>query len=110
MRGNGQHENLGDLFFHNTALSYALRKLGKYPNLSVVAELNNRWALKDDDHAEGKVFNSGGTSVFITPGVVANITKNLSGFWGVAVPIYQDLGGEHEKTRLETKAGVSLHF
>lgn len=103
------HEG-GDAFRGNLGFSYAVKELGKYPNLSVVFELNHEWALKDRSRAEVRVFDSGGTAVFATPGLNAALTRRASLFWGMPVPVYQNLGGEHEELKLETLAGINFYF
>jgi hypothetical protein len=104
----GQDFNAGDVFQYNAGLSYALRELGNHPNLSLVLELNHRWALKDRSRIFSSVPDSGGTSIFITPGLQADLTRNFSAFCALALPVYQNLGGEHEETVIEVLAGLSV--
>lgn len=111
LRGEGaQDRKLGDLFIYSAGTSYAFKELGKHPNLSLVLELNHKWALQDHSRQEDKVFDSGGVSIFTSLGLVADIAKNLSLFWTMPVPIYQNLGGEHEELNFEMVTGIDLHF
>ncbi len=111
LKGEGaQDRKSGDEFRYSLGTSYALRKFGKYPNLSIVAELNNIWMLRDHSRKEDKVFDSGGTTIFVTPGLSADITRNISAFWAISTPIYQNLGGEHEELKIRILAGVNIHF
>lgn len=105
-----QDFKFGDVFRYNVGASAAFRKLGKYPNLTAVLELNNEWDLKDHARDIGSVFDSGGTTIFVTPGLSADITKNISAFWAMPVPIYQDLGGVHQKLKFEVLAGINFYF
>jgi hypothetical protein len=111
LRGYGaQNHKSGDVFRYNIGAAYALRRFGQYPNLSLIYELNHEWALRDRSREQKRVLDSGGTAVFGTPGVRAEFTKNISAFWGMPLPIYQNLGGEHEKLRYEIIAGVNIYL
>ena len=66
--------------------------------------------LQDHSREEDKVFDSGGTTVFLSPGLSANFTRRLSAFWTFRLPIYQNLGGEHEELKFEMLAGTSVYF
>ena len=111
LNGEGaQDHKAGDIFRYNIGGSYAIRDLGESPNLSFILELNNEWALKDHSREEDRVFDSGGTTIFIAPGVNLRLTKKISIFWSMPVPIYQNLGGEHEERKFEMITGSSFSF
>ncbi len=110
-RGEGaQEEKLGELFHGNLGVSYALRPFGEHPNLSLVLELRNEWALRDHSREQDKVWDSGGTTILLSPGLSAEVTENVSAFWAMPIPIYQNLGGQHEELAYEVISGVSWHF
>ncbi|PIQ83250.1 MAG: hypothetical protein COV75_08440 [Candidatus Omnitrophica bacterium CG11_big_fil_rev_8_21_14_0_20_63_9] len=110
-RGEGaQDHKAGDVFRWDLGTSYALRPIGSHPNLSVVLELHSQWAQQDRSRGQRKVFDSGGTTVLLSPGVAADLTESVSAFLAVPVPVYQNLGGEHEELKYELLAGVSWHF
>lgn len=110
-RGEGaQEEKLGDVFHYDAGVSYALKPLGEHPNVSVVLELHNEWARRDHSRTDDRVLDSGGTTIFISPGVSADVTESLSAFWSMPIPIFQSLGGEHETLRYEMITGLSWHF
>ncbi len=104
----GQGHEAGDVFRTSVGISRSLRDFGKYPNVSAVLELNNEWALKDRSRTQRRVFDSGGTSIFLAPGINASFNPHVSLFAAIPVPIYQNLGGEHEELRLEVLAGIAL--
>ncbi len=106
----GQEEKFGDLFHYDVGISYALRPLGQRPNLSVVLELHNEWALRDHNREQDKMWDSGGTTILLSPGLSVDITDSLSAFWAMPVPIYENLGGQHEELKYEILTGVSWHF
>lgn len=107
--GAQEHE-AGDVFRYNLGTGYALRDMGKHPNLSVTFEMNHEWALRDHTRTARRVLDSGGTTVFLTPGLNAQLSKHFSVFWGMPIPVYQDLGGEHEELKFETLTGMNLYF
>lgn len=111
LRGEGaQDRKLGDTFVYSIGSSFAIRELGKHPNVSIVLELNNKWMLKDHSRDADRVFDSGGMLMLISPGLMADITKNLSAFFAMPIPVSQNMGGEHEELKYELITGVNWHF
>ena len=110
-RGEGAQDlKFGDVFRYDVGASYALKPLGQHPNLSVVLELNNQWALRDHSRESDKVLDSGGTTILLSPGFSADLTPSLTAFWAMPIPIYQNLGGEHEELKYAIITGISWHF
>ncbi|OGW77785.1 MAG: hypothetical protein A2Z83_04255 [Omnitrophica bacterium GWA2_52_8] len=111
LNGEGAEDHkLGDVFRYNLGTSVLLRESGIYPNLSMIAELNHEWALKDHSREAARVMDSGGTSIFVSPGVILDLTGQWSFFWGMSLPVYQNLGGKHEETRFSMTAGTTFAF
>ena len=106
----GQEEKLGDMFHLNAGISYTLKPFGTRPNLSAVLELHNEWALRDHSREQEKIWDSGGTTILLSPGLSAELTENLSAFWAMPIPIYQNLGGQHEELQYEIITGITWHF
>jgi len=110
-RGEGAaDEKLGDVFHYDLGVSYALKPLGAHLNLSLVMELHNEWARRDHNRTEDRVLDSGGTTILLSPGISAALTKNLSVFWAMPLPLYQHLGGVHEKITYELLTELSWSF
>jgi hypothetical protein len=76
----------------------------------VVLELHHEWARRDSNREHDSVEDSGGTTILLSPGLSADLTPNLSAFWAMPIPIYQNLGGQHEELTYEVIAGLSWHF
>ncbi len=111
LHGEGAQEHkMGDVFRHNLGVSYSLRQLGKYPNLNLVLEMNTEWGLRDRSRTEKKVYDSGGTTIFLSPGLNASFTQHISVFCTMPIPVYQNLGGEHEEVNFELLSGVNFSF
>jgi len=103
----GQQFDGGDIFRYSVAASASLKPYGEYPNITAHLELNNEWARRD--HEKGvKTFDSGGTTVSITPGMSFAFNKHVSAFWAMPIPIYQNLGGLHEEVEYQILTGISI--
>lgn len=110
-RGEGAKDAaLGDLFHGTLGVSYALRPFGTHPNLSAALELHHEWALRDHSREQDKVWDSGGTTILLSPGFSAELTEQVSVFWAMPIPVYQNLGGQHEELRYEVITGLAWHF
>ena len=110
-RGEGaQDETLGDVFHYNLGMSYALKPLGAHPNASLLLELHHEWALRDHSREQDKVWDSGGTTILLSPGISVDLTDSLAAFWAMPIPLYQNLGGQHEELNYEVISGFSWAF
>ncbi len=110
-RGEGaQDRKFGDVYRYDVGVSYALKPLGQHPNLSLVFELHNQWVRQDHSRDSAKVFDSGGTTTLISPGLSAEMSNGLSAFFAMPIPIHQNMGGEHEELTYEVLTGLAWHF
>lgn len=101
---------VGDRLDLGTALAYRLTEdISQFPQWSVFAELNA--VIVEKDHpAEGPNPNTGGTTLFATPGVRVRFTPVIAMTVAPSVPIYQNLNGDQDKTRWRLAATVSVSF
>lgn len=108
LRSKGAQEfDGGDIFRFSAGVAAALRPYGRHPNVNFHIELNNKWERMD--HEGGvKTFDSGGTTVALTPGISFDFSEHVSAFWGMVLPIYQNLGGEHEETEYRILTGIGI--
>jgi hypothetical protein len=110
-RGEGaQDSELGDLFHYGAGISYAIRPMGEHPNLSLMLELHHEWARRDSNREHDSVEDSGGTTILLSPGLAANLTESLTAFVAMPVPVYQNLGGQHEELTYGIITGFSWHW
>lgn len=100
---------IGDRFDANMAIGYPLTPIKNYPNCSVAGELNLRHLLKDEIDGD-KEKNSGGTTLFFSPGIRAGITRRLSAGLSVPLPIYQHVNGEQQETDFKIVLGIGYTF
>ncbi len=104
-----QGYEFGDVLRCDLATSYALREVGRFPQVRLTGELNAQFLDKDKSR-RGKVFDSGGQVFFLTPGISVDLTKQMTAFISVPVPVYQNRGGEHSEVKYGLMAGVSLRW
>jgi hypothetical protein len=78
-------------------------------NLSLLLQLNTLWRGRDSG-AQAEPDESGGTYVFISPGVSVNIGHHLQLFGLVQLPVYQYLNGLQLTADWGATAGVGYRF
>ena len=54
--------------------------------------------------------DSGGTTLLLSPGISVDCSRWLTAFWVMPVPVYQNVGEQHEELTYSIIAGVSAHF
>jgi hypothetical protein len=100
----------GDLIRWSFGASRAIGPATQPSAVSLVLELNAEWAMRDQSRAERHVLDSGGTTVLISPGLMARLNERLSAYVSVPVPVYQNLGGQHEELKYAVLSGISWAF
>lgn len=109
LRGKGAQEySFGDIYRLSLGASVALRKLGQYPNLSFVAELNQEWQGRDRDRSGATIHDGGGTTLWFSPGLQADLNSWSSAFVAMPIPVYQNVHGAHEELKYQILSGVSI--
>ncbi|MCX7771160.1 MAG: transporter [Proteobacteria bacterium] len=103
-RKGTQSTNLGDKFFYNFAVAYS-----PFNKISTSLELNGEWKEKMTvSNIRDK--NSGGNTVYITPGLRYNFSDNNTAYFSFSVPVIEDLNGIQNKTDFKTLIGISMGF
>ena len=101
---------LGNRFDAGLALAYRLTEdIEHYPQFGVFVEANIRHLAKSKDHG-ARDENTGGTALFITPGVRAAFCKGASFTVAPQFPVVQDLNGEQLETQFRIIASFNLTF
>jgi hypothetical protein len=101
---------VGDRFDVGTALAYRLTPdINQFAQWSVFAEVNGVWVQKDEPE-EGPNPNTGGVTVFLTPGARVRFTEHMALTVAPSIPVYQDLNGDQDKTRFKFAATLSFSF
>src|SRR5262249_37732286 len=110
LRGEHAGFTVGDRFDAGVALAYRLTdSIQAFPNWSVFAEANVVRLGKDDDHGT-KNANSGGTTLYLTPGGRVRFNPTAALTLAPSFPVYQGLNGEQIETRFKVAATLSLGF
>ncbi len=101
---------LGDRIDAGVAFAYRFTEdIQKFPQVSAFAEANVRHLFKSED-AGMRDSNTGGTVLFLTPGVRVSFTKQLSFTLGAPLPVVQHLNGEQLKTSFKVNGALTLSF
>jgi hypothetical protein len=101
---------VGDRFDGGMALAYRLTEdINTFPQWSVFGELNSVWVEKDHPE-EGPNPNTGGFTVFLTPGARVRFTPHVALTLAPSIPVYQDLNGDQDKTQFKAAATLSFSF
>ena len=109
-RGEAHDFKLGDRIDAGVAFAYRFtRDIQKFPQVSAFAEANVRYLYKSEDDGERDP-DTGGTAVFLTPGVRVGFTKSLSFTVSAPLPVMQDLNGTQLKTNYKVNGALNLSF
>jgi len=110
LRTEANDFHLGDRIDAGLAMAYRLTgDIEKFPQASVFGEINVRhlFESKDDGLRDP---NTGGTALFLTPGLRVSFTKNVSFTFAAPVPVVQELNGVQLKTLFKMNAALTLSF
>ncbi len=100
-----QKTDLGDLFNYDLAVSYTA--LYKPIILDLIIEANGEWKQKQEIDGE-KDENSGGTVIFLSPGVRLSWSNNWTAYLSAGFPVVQDLNGDQNETDMRVLLGFSV--
>jgi hypothetical protein len=101
---------LGDRIDAGVAVAYRFTEdIQKFPQVSVFAETNVRHLFKSEDDGKGDP-NTGGTVLFLTPGLRVGFTRSLSFTLSSPLPVLQELNGEQLKTSFKISGALTLNF
>lgn len=110
LKGTGtQDYEFGNVVRANLLGAYTIKERREYPGVELLAGVNTQFAEKD--HVDTKrIKDSGGTTVFFSPGLTSQLTDNVSSSVSVMFPILQNLGGEHQKVDYDVLFSVGYSF
>lgn len=93
---------------NGTNLNVALRFMGN-PNYMPTVQLNARY-VEHDTGAQADIYSTGGTLVYLSPGISAPINKQTSIYSFVQLPIYQRLNGVQLAPKFITSIGLRFSY
>jgi hypothetical protein len=101
---------VGDRLDLGVAFAYRLTEsIRTFPNYSVFTEANAVWLGKDESAGE-KNENSGGWTVYLTPGARVRFSENVALTVAPSFPILQELNGEQIESRFKVAVTLSFSF
>lgn len=101
---------LGDRIDAGLALAYRITEdIQKYPQVSLFAEANMRHLFKTAENGDRDP-NTGGTVLFLSPGVRASFSRNFAFTLSPQIPVLQDLNGEQLETKIKVNAALTITF
>lgn len=102
-----QDTDLGDAFNYNAALSY--KALRSTVSIDIILEANGIWRAKQKIAGE-RDDNSGGTIIFVSPGLRASVNRIIHAFVSIGIPVLQDLNGKQNEINYRTVVGLGAGF
>ncbi len=77
LKGSGtQDYEFGDIVRTNLQGAYTMKERGEYPGVELLAGVNAQFADKDHENSE-KISDSGGTTIFFSPGIASQLTEKI---------------------------------
>jgi len=109
-RGERYDYRLGNRLDLGTSLAWRVCGDAKtFPQVSLVAEATLRHIAKSEEEGERDT-NTGGTVLFLSPGVKVSFTEKIAGSIGIQLPVMQDLNGRQVETQFRLITGGSIAF
>lgn len=110
LRTKHDHFKVGDRADLGLALAYRLTEdVRRTPSLAAFGEVLAVWIGKDRESGEAND-NSGGWTVYLSPGLRCRLTDHLSVTTAVLIPVAQELNGSQVKQDFRLSVGVTLLF
>lgn len=100
---------IGDRMDWNLATVYQVIPRNKFPNFAPVGEINVRYLFRDEQNGRDER-DSGGTTVFLSPGVRVGVTSRIGVGASVSFPVFQNPLGEQQETDFKAAVGISYSF
>lgn len=101
---------VGDRLDLGVALAYRLTEsIRSFPNWSVFGEVNAVWLGKDNDDGEINP-NSGGWTMYLTPGLRVRLNEHLAFTVAPSIPVLQELNGEQIESQFKLAASMDFSF
>jgi hypothetical protein len=101
---------IGDLILVGVAAAYRLTDDAQaFPRVSVFAEAALRHLFENEEDGE-EVSNSGGTVLFLGPGIRVGLSERFTWQLGVYFPVVQELNEPQQWTYYKVSTGITLSF
>jgi len=101
---------VGDRFDAGIALAYRItEKIKTFPQFSVFLEMNNVYLAHDQDHG-ARDPNSGGDTLYVSPGLRVRFNPAVAMTIAPSFPVYENLYGDQGRVDYKIAAALSLAF
>jgi len=105
-----QFENPPPALDSGIALAYRLTEsIKSFPNWSVFGEITDVWLGKDNNTSEINP-NSGGNTIYLTPGARVRLNRNLALTVAPTFPVVQNLDGDQIQAQFKLALTFSISF
>lgn len=91
-----QDYDFGDMVRATVSATFNVISGEDKPTFNFITEMISQFANKDE-HAGETVYDSGGTTLFFSPGISSQLTEQLKATLSAPIPFYQALGGQHQE-------------
>ena len=109
-RGEAHDYRLGDRLDLGSSLAWRVcGDAATYPQLSLVAEATLRHVQKSEEGGADEEA-TGGTVLFLSPGVKLSFNERLAASLGIQIPVVQNLNGDQLETDFRLITGISFTF
>ncbi len=110
LKGSGtQDYEFGDIVRTNLLGAYTIKERGEYPGVQLLAGVNAQFADKDHENSE-KISDTGGTTVFFSPGLSSQLTDRLNSSAIIMLPVLQNLGRDHQEVDYNILLSIGYSF
>ncbi len=89
--------------------AYTIKECGKYPGVQLLAGVNAQFADKDHENSE-KISDTGGTTIFFSPGLSTQLNDKLSSSATIMLPVLQNLGRDHQEVDYSILFSIGYNF
>ena len=110
LRGEAHDYRLGNRLDLGSSLAWRLfGDAATFPQTSLVMEATLRHVAKSEEGGQDED-GTGGTVLFLSPGVKVSFTQQLGANLGIQIPVVQNLGGDSLETDFRLMTGVTYSF
>ncbi|MCP4253549.1 MAG: transporter [Candidatus Scalindua sp.] len=110
LKGSGTQEyEFGNVVRTSLMGAYTIKERGKYPGIQLLSGVNAQFMDKDQENYE-RVSDSGGTTVFFSPGLSSQFTDKLSASAAIMLPVIQNLGRDHQEVNSNILISIGYSF
>ncbi len=104
-----QDYRFGNIIRTNLMGAYTIKERGEYPGVQLLAGVNAQFADKDHQNTK-KIRDTGGTTVFFSPGLSSQLTDRLNSSATIMLPVLQNLGRDHQEVDYNILLSIGYSF